>query len=71
MAASYQPSAISHFEGKIMAQQFEADYIFGIHEPGGEGHMLNAGRPGWIVFTEEIGYDPNRQDGRDYRAYSD
>lgn len=54
-----------------MAQQFESDYIFGIHEPGGEGHMVNAGRPGWIVFTEEIGYDPNRKDGRDYRAYSD
>lgn len=54
-----------------MAQQFESDYIFGIHEAGGEGHMANAGRPGWIVFTEELGYDPNVQDGRDYRAYSD
>lgn len=54
-----------------MAQQFESDYIFGIHEAGGEGHMVNAGRPGWIVFTEEIGYDPNVQVIRDYRAYSD
>lgn len=54
-----------------MAQQFESDYIFGIHEPGGEQHMLNAGRPGWIVFTEEVGYNPAVQDGRDYRSYSD
>lgn len=54
-----------------MAQQFEADYIFGIHEPGGERHMVNVGRPGWIVFTEGIGYDPNVQDYRDYRSYSE
>lgn len=51
--------------------QFESDYIFGIHEPGGEGHMVSVGRPGWIVFTEEIGYDPAVQTGRDYRSYSD
>ena len=50
--------------------QFESDYIFGIHEPGGEQHMLDAGRPGWIVFTEEVGYDPAVQTGRDYRSYS-
>ncbi len=54
-----------------MAQPFESEYIFGIHEPGGESHMLDAGRPGWIVFTEEIGHDPAVQDGRDYRSYSD
>ena len=54
-----------------MAQQFESDYIFGIHEPGGERHMLEAGRTGWIVFTEEIGHDPAVQSGRDYRSYSE
>ncbi len=54
-----------------MAQPFESDYIFGIHEPGGERHMLDAGRSGWIVFTEGIGHDPAVQDGRDYRSYSD
>ncbi|MCB0071939.1 MAG: N-acetylmuramoyl-L-alanine amidase, partial [Caldilineaceae bacterium] len=50
---------------------FDSEYIFGIHEPGGEGEMLRAGRPGWIVFTEGIGHDPADQGGRDYRAYSD
>lgn len=53
-----------------MAQQFESDYIFGIHEPGGERYMLDAGRTGWLVFTEEIGHDPNVREGRDYRPYS-
>lgn len=52
------------------APMFGTDYIFGIHEPGGEQEMLNAGRPGWIVFTEGIGHDPQDQGGRDYRAYS-
>lgn len=54
-----------------MAQPLEADYIFGIHEAGGERHMAEAGRRGWIVFTEEIGHDPAVRTGRDYRAYSD
>lgn len=54
-----------------MAQRFESDYIFGIHEAGGERYMLDAGRPGWILFTEEIGHDPQARDGRDYRTYSD
>ena len=50
---------------------FDSEFIFGIHEPGGEQYMLEAGRPGWIVFTEGVGHDPNDQSGRDYRAYSD
>lgn len=54
-----------------MSQLFESDYIFGIHEAGGERYMLEAGRPGWILFTEEIGHDPLVRDGRDFRAYSD
>ena len=37
---------------------FDTPYIFGIHEPGGEQHMLEAGKPGWIVFTEGVGSDP-------------
>jgi hypothetical protein len=45
--------------------------IFGIHEPGGEGHMLELCKTGWIVFTEGIGNDPNDKGGRDYRQWSD
>jgi len=54
-----------------MAGLFESDYIFGIHEAGGERFMLEAGRPGWIVFTEELGHDPTVRNSRDYRPYSD
>lgn len=54
-----------------MAQPLESNYIFGIHEAGGERHMAEVGRRGWIVFTEEIGHDPTVRDGRDYRVYSD
>lgn len=50
---------------------FDSEYLFGIHEPGGENHMLEFGRPGWIVFTEGIGNDPNDKSGRDYRQWSD
>ncbi|GIV77471.1 MAG: hypothetical protein KatS3mg050_1865 [Litorilinea sp.] len=54
----------------MASSRFESDFIFGIHEPGGEGHMLAAGKPGWIVFTEAIGHDPNNQSGKDFRPYS-
>ncbi len=37
---------------------FDSPYIFGIHEPGGEPHMLAAGKPGWILFSEVLGHDP-------------
>ncbi|NJN82685.1 MAG: hypothetical protein HC802_10710 [Caldilineaceae bacterium] len=36
----------------------DSEYIFGIHEPGGEQHMLAAGRPGWVLFNETIGHNP-------------
>ncbi|NJN82687.1 MAG: hypothetical protein HC802_10720 [Caldilineaceae bacterium] len=49
---------------------FDSEYIFGIHEPGGEGYMVEAGRPGWIVFTEAIGADPDDFSGQDYSPYS-
>jgi hypothetical protein len=43
---------------------FDSEFIFGIHEPGGEQHMLQLGRPGWIVFTEGVGSDPNDRTGK-------
>jgi N-acetyl-anhydromuramyl-L-alanine amidase AmpD len=49
---------------------FDSEYIFGIHEPGGEQHMLEAGKPGWIVFTEAIGHDPNNHGGVDFTPFS-
>ena len=33
-------------------------YIFGLHDPGGEHLMLEAGRPGWVLVTEAIGANP-------------
>jgi murein DD-endopeptidase MepM/ murein hydrolase activator NlpD len=49
---------------------FDSEYIFGLHDPGGEQIMLDAGRPGWVLFTEGIGHDPNNQSGADYSTYS-
>ena len=48
-----------------------SQYLFGLHDAGGEQLMLDAGRPGWIVITEELGADPNNHGGRDYRQWSD
>lgn len=44
-------------------------FLHAIHDPGGE-HLM-ATRPGWIVFTEEIGADIDNRAGRDYRQWSD
>lgn len=49
----------------------DSPFIFAIHEPGGEHHMLQANRPGWIVFTESIGHEPEDRSGVDYSAYSE
>jgi hypothetical protein len=50
---------------------FDTPFIFGIHEPGGEQHMLDAGKPGWIVFTEGIGSEPGDHSGKDFSQWSD
>jgi len=50
---------------------YDTEFIFGIHEPGGESHMLELQRPGWIVFTEGIGSDPKDKSGKDYRRWSE
>ncbi len=49
----------------------DSPFIFGIHEPGGEQLMLEAARPGWIVFTESLGHEPEDRSGVDYSAYSE
>lgn len=49
---------------------FDSEYIFGIHEPGGEHAMLAAERPGWVVFSESIGHNPNDHSGLDFTTFS-
>lgn len=49
---------------------FDSPYIFGLHDPGGESTMAAAGRRGWIVFTEEVGADPNNTSGKDFTPWS-
>lgn len=49
----------------------ESPYIFGVHDPGGEGHMTDKGKKGWIVFTEELGRNPADMSGKSYTSYAD
>lgn len=50
---------------------YESEYLYGIHDPGGEHIMLEKGIPGWVLFTEKLGADPNDQSSRNYRPWSD
>ncbi len=50
--------------------QLDSEYLFAIHEPGGEAYMLAAEKPGWIVFNEVVGHNPEDQSGLDFSAYS-
>jgi murein DD-endopeptidase MepM/ murein hydrolase activator NlpD len=50
---------------------FESEFLYGLHDPGGEHIMRDAGRKGWILFTEEIGHDPSHHGGTNYRRWSD
>ena len=47
-----------------------SDYIFGIHDFGGEEQLRAAGKTGWIVFSEAVGHDPNDLMGKDYSGFS-
>ena len=42
---------------------FESEFLYGFHDPGGEHLMRDAGRKGWILFTEEVGHDPSHAGG--------
>lgn len=48
----------------------DSPYLYGMHDPGGEHLMAERGTPGWILFTEELGSDPNDQRGADYSRWS-
>jgi hypothetical protein len=43
------------------------DYLFGLHDPGGEYIMLQAGKPGWVLVTHEV----RNGGGYDHRFLSD
>jgi len=49
---------------------FDSPYLFGMHDPGGEQHMTQSGKPGWIVFTEAIGSYSNDRSGKDFTPWS-
>lgn len=36
------------------------EFIYGLHEPGGEHLMYDAGRPGWVLMLAAIGLDGTR-----------
>ncbi|MGD2205712.1 MAG: discoidin domain-containing protein [Anaerolineae bacterium] len=41
-------------------------YIFGMHDRGGEHLMIEKGKRGWVLVTEELGADPNNHNGSNY-----
>jgi len=44
----------------------ESPYIFGIHDRGGEYLMAAKGKKGWVLITEDIGYNPYDHSSKDY-----
>lgn len=48
----------------------DSSYLYGLHDPGGEKVMLDLDVPGWVLFTEGIGYNPQDTQGADYSGYS-
>ncbi len=51
-----------------MTRNFTSPYIYGIHDRGGEYLMIEAGCPGWVVFTHALNVE---KAGFDYRPWSD
>ena len=47
---------------------FESEYLYGLHDPGGEHLMRDAGCRGWVLFTEELGHDPAVRRHNDHYA---
>ena len=48
----------------------DSPYLYGLHDPGGEHVMAEQNLPGWILFTEELGGDPNSGSGHDYSPWA-
>jgi N-acetyl-anhydromuramyl-L-alanine amidase AmpD len=49
----------------------DSDYLYAIHEPGGEDYMLAAKRPGWVIFTEAVGHDVEDFSSLDFTTFAD
>jgi len=45
-------------------------WICGMHDTGGESHMIDKGTPGWVVIAVAIGNNPNDHTGADYTYLS-
>jgi len=59
-------AAQSSLPGSISMPPNKSKYIFGMHDPGGEYLMAEAGRRGWVLFVHALGHDPGRCPGFDY-----
>ena len=44
----------------------DSTYLYGFHDLGGEQNMLDACLGGWVLVTEEVGYDRNNTSGSNY-----
>lgn len=64
------PKSRNHKDYAMPRPLYDSEYIFGLHDPGGEQIMLDAGRPGWLVFPEAIGHDPNDFSGKNFTQWS-
>lgn len=51
--------------------QAESEYLYGLHDPGGESIMAEGGCKGWVLFSEALGSDPNESYRGNYTAYRD
>jgi peptidoglycan hydrolase CwlO-like protein len=49
---------------------FDSEYLYGLHDPGGEQLMLDANAPGWVVISEQIEANPNDTGGGNYTSLS-
>lgn len=45
--------------------------LYGFHDPGGEQLMIDAGKPGWVLVSEEIGHNPRSRRGKSYQDLAD
>lgn len=48
----------------------DSEYLFGLHDAGGEHLFTEAGRSGWIVFNQAVGCDPADRGGVDFSRWS-
>ncbi|MDH7485409.1 MAG: N-acetylmuramoyl-L-alanine amidase, partial [Anaerolineae bacterium] len=47
----------------------DSEYLYGLHDPGGEHLMLGQNVPGWVLITVAIGHDPKDHSPGDDRTF--